>query len=573
MTHPQTIALDDAPPQMRPPAVLMQSATLAALQPCRISASRALLVRAIRERWRITRRAFDLDETARGSAFYRIETPDRVFDFPVYSFAFSPKGRTGRIIGRSWDMMAALVEGEMSADDIATTGVELPKLYEGRATPGTLIWCRSNRSSRAFNHTVERLAAGQQPDVATIGQVCYLMRNTGLDGNGTFGTRAFRALEADHPLRTALSAQMLCTYMMRVFAQDLVEHLARCRAPDTAVPLAPEIARYLGVGNGSALGLILFVNNHPQLIDRWLHARETALAAAKSLPVAANDARIGELSRLIARAVRFREQDSVRYDALIPSAQIAAELRGVQQTVQNLFDTGLVEGRRARYPLAALCDHLAPRVAAETLETLHALLIELVPDTADALAETLVVDEETVTQPEMTVGRLRQIVETEYRWALDIDMAAPGAQRFVWYKSVNAEEPRRGPLDEIPWAFNLGLDIPTLAQTLHAALAAFGDTAPVARLLLARPDLRAFIARVQTLSGLPYHSPIMNIMGDGFVPIDMVRLMNVAIHGIDKTRDYLNRNLRGVLYHGAPLPDEIATGTSADWFWPEAPAT
>ena len=95
----------------------------------------------------------------------------------------------------------------------------------------------------------------------------------------------------------------------------------------------------------------------------------------------------------------------------------------------------------------------------------------------------------------------------------------------------------------------------------------------MARLLLARPDLRAFVARVQTLSGLPYHSPIMNIMGDGFVPIDMVRLMNVAIHGIDKTRDYLNRNLRGVLYHGAPLPVEIAAGTSTDWFWPEAPVS
>ena len=38
-------------------------------------------------------------------------------------------------------------------------------------------------------------------------------------------------------------------------------------------------------------------------------------------------------------------------------------------------------------------------------------------------------------------------------------------------------------------------------------------------------------------------------------------MMNVGIHGIDKTRDFLNRNLRGVLYHGAPLPDEIAAGT------------
>ena len=64
---------------------------------------------------------------------------------------------------------------------------------------------------------------------------------------------------------------------------------------------------------------------------------------------------------------------------------------------------------------------------------------------------------------------------------------------------------------------------------------------------------------------------MMNIMGDSFVPIDIVRLMNVAIHGIDKTRDYLNRNLRGVLFHGAPLPDEIARGEGADWFWPAEP--
>ena len=29
-----------------------------------------------------------------------------------------------------------------------------------------------------------------------------------------------------------------------------------------------------------------------------------------------------------------------------------------------------------------------------------------------------------------------------------------------------------------------------------------------------------------------------------------------------------NRNLRGVLYHGAPLWDEIASGVPDDWFWP-----
>jgi len=64
---------------------------------------------------------------------------------------------------------------------------------------------------------------------------------------------------------------------------------------------------------------------------------------------------------------------------------------------------------------------------------------------------------------------------------------------------------------------------------------------------------------------------MMNMMDDKFIPIDIVGMMNVAIHGIDKTRDYLGRNLRGVLYHGAPLPDEIAAGTSQDWFWPVEP--
>jgi len=559
------------PPRAREPRDLMRVKTLAALQPCRLSASRALMVRAIRERWKIARLAFDLDANARGSAFYRIETPKRTFDFPVYSFEFSPKGRTGRIIGRSWDMMAALVEGPMSTADIMSTRNELPKLYEGRATPGTLIWCRSNRSSRAFDHTVERLAAGLQPNLEVIGQVCYLMRNTGLDGNGTFGTRSFRVLETDHPLRGALAAQMLCAYLMRVFAQDLVEHLARCRSP-SAVPLSRDIARYLGVGNGSALGLILFVNNHPHLIGRWLTAREGALAAAKSLQVAPDHPAVAHLLTLLDRAIRFRSEDRVRYEALVPSERLAEELKAMRDIVRRYVECGRVNGQRPVYPFATLCDALADRVLPEALETLHALLIEIVPDVADAFAEDLIVDEETVTRPEMPMARLREILHRDYRWALDTDMLAPGARRYIWYKSANAEEPRRGPIDEVPWAFNLGLDVPSLAQAVDLALAEFDDRTPVARLLLARPDLRGFIARVQSLADLRYHTPIMNIMDDGFVPIDVVRLMNVGLHGIDKTRDYLNRNLRGVLFHGAPLPDEIAAGTNTEWFWPQEPA-
>lgn len=550
-----------AAPAPRPASELMQPRRLAALQPSRISASRALMARALRERWRITRLRFAVDDRARGQALYRIATPNGVFDFPVFSFEFSPKGRTGRIIGRSWDMMAALVEGPMSEAAIATTGEELPKLYAGRATPGTLIWCRSNRSSRAFNHTLDRLAQGRQPDIGTVGQVCYLMRNTGLDGNGTFGTRSFRTLEPDHPLRTSLSAQMLCAYLMRVFAQDLIDALARHRSAQ-AVPLARETARFLGVGNGSALGLVLFVNNHPRLIDAWLSAHEQALAAAKALP--AHQVPVAKLQRLLDRAIQHRREDKVSYDHRPSSNAIADDLAVVRGEVARL---DLAES----YPLAALCDAMAAKVGPEAQETLHSLLIELVPETADALAATLVVDEETATRPEMSAGRLRELLHARYRWALDIDLSAPESAKYVWYKSRNAEEPRRGPWSEVDFAFNLGLDLPRLAQELDRAIAEGDPKRLTAHLLLQRPDLRAFVARIQSLDGLAYHSPMMNMMGEGFIPIDIVGMMNVAIHGIDKTRDYLNRNLRGVLYHGAPLPDEIAAGVSDDWFWPLEP--
>ena len=363
---------------------------------------------------------------------------------------------------------------------------------------------------------------------------------------------------------------MLCAYMMRVFAQDLVDHLARCRSPD-AVRLSGEIARYLGIGNGSALGLVLYVNNHPRLIDRWLSAREQALAAAKSLQLGQSDPRLARLSDLLDRAIKFRREDRVRYDRLTPSTQIARDLETVRMAVDTLSRIGEVDGVRWPYPLAALCDAMASKAGLEAQETLHALLIELVPEVADKLVERLVVDEEIVERPEMTMGALRELLHTNYRWALETDISTPESRRFVWYKSVNAEEPRRGPSNEIEWAHNLGLDLPRLAQVLDGALSAADPQQSSARLLLARPELRSFVARVQSLNGLNYHSPIMNMMDEEFVPIEIVGMMNVALHGIDKTCDYLSRNLRGVLYHGAPLPDEIASGKSGDWFWPTEP--
>jgi len=556
---------------MRSPAELMKPERLAVIQPSRISASHALMAQAIEQRWKITCTRFDIDAKGKGVANYLIEIDGWKFSFPVFAFEPSAHGRTGRIIGRTWDMLGALVEGEISEADLRKTGEELPKLYEGRATPNTLIWCRSNRSARFFDQAVQALAAGRQPDVGVLAETCYLMRNTGLDGNGTFGTKSFLAYEADHPLRWSLASQMLCAYMMRVYAQDLVQHLARLASP-TACTMAPELRRFLGVGNGSALGLMLFVNNHPRLIERWLWIREEALANAKGLEPAAALAQCPTLLHLLDRAICFREEDRGVYESFISSAAVAQELRIVRAETARLQQRLHANLASTELPFAELCRSLEGRVHDEVLETLHSLLIELVPEVADRLCRNLILDEELVGTPQMPVGRLRDLLRSEYPWAFDIDLD-DSQRRYVWYKSATAEEPRRGPKDALGDVVKLGLDMPKLIIDLDTDLAAQPADLSTARFLLAHPQHRAIVTRVQALAGTPYHSPHADIMSEAFIPAHITRLLNVGVHGIDKTRDYLNRNLRGVLFHGAPLPEDLASGNASQhWFYPSEPA-
>lgn len=545
----------------------MLPAHLAMLQPSRLSVSRLLMAKAIKQRWRIRLDQWRIDDNAVGSAVYHIDTGAMVFSFSVLSFAPNAQGKTGRIIGRSWDMMGALTEGRVPDADLETMAVELPKLYEGRATPGTLIWARANRSSRAFDHTVQALVAGEQPDIGVLSEVCYLMRNTGLDGNGTFGTRSFLALEADHPLRRPLDAQMLSAYMMRTFSIDLAHHLARVRNPQ-APDIDPAIQRYLGVGNGSALGLILFVNNHPRLMHNWLTARQHAIQAACALQVGADSLEVTMLDRMIRRTIVFRREDRMEYERFADSATVAAELVQVRETLDRLRAQA---GQVPTDLFGQLAQWTQAHVHEETCQCLLGLLTELVPDVCDREAEHLAVSEDFLVEPDMPAADLRDLVEREYAWAFEMDVDSEAARRHIWYKSVSAEEPRRGPAAEVEYAFNLGLDLPRLVRDLHAALSNAGTHDTVGDFLVRYPQLRSIVARIQTLRGLDAHSPHMNIMDEQFVPVDIVRLMNVGMHGVDKARDYLGRNLRGVLFHGAPTPSDLAAGAATDWFFPQEP--
>ncbi|WP_336204018.1 hypothetical protein [Nonomuraea sp. LPB2021202275-12-8] len=564
--------MSDVPLTIRPrdPSSLMRPERLAALQPSRFSASRSLLTAMLTQGWSVTLDRLDLDDRGAGTAVYRVRTHAGTLSFVAFSSEPSHIDRTPRIIGQSWDMVGALLEGEADADRIEWTRAQLPKLYAGRAAPGTLVWCRSNRSLRAFGHAVEALAAGRQPDLAALREVGYLMRNTGLDANGTFGTRTFLSYGEDHPLAVPYHAQMLTAYLMREFGFDLCEHLARAAAPG-AVPLDPAIKRHLGLGNGSALGLVLFIANHPRLVHRWLSVREEGLARARALVPVAGDPAYGTLVRLLDRAVVYREQDPMRYRAFPDGPRLAGELRTVRELARELRDAGTVRGERPALPFEALRAAVAGTVTAETEEILDALLMELLPPETDDLARRLIVDEALVGEPGMTVGELSSVLRGVYGWALDLPLTEEARRRRVWYKSRAAEEPRSGPREQFPGGFDLSSDVPGDVRRLARLLSGYGSSTRVGRVLFDHPEERAAVERLQALRGQTYALPRMDMLDLGFVPVQIIRLANAAFYGLDRTKDFLDRTLRGLIFQGAPPRDELSTADPGAWWHPAEP--
>ncbi|MFB7574710.1 hypothetical protein [Streptomyces sp. NPDC056165] len=553
----------------RPAAEIMTPAALSSLQADRLSSARSLVNRMLREGWRIERRSLTVEADGSGEAVYRIHVTGRVMDFAAFVFPPSSQERTLRIFDLGWDMMGALFDGPATAEDIEHTRNEMPRLYHGRATGHTLTWCRSNRSLRVFEHVVEALAAGRQPDTVALARVGYLMRNIGLDGNGTFGTRTFLAYGEAHPLAVPYHAQLLSAYMMRELSADLVEALA-ARRSDTAVALDPEVRRFLGVGNSSALGLVLWVGNHPMLVDRWISLREQVLAHARALPAAPGSAVADTLVALLERAVAYQSEDVNKYTCFTPAERIVADLRLVLDAITARAAAAETGGRGPT--VAELVDGVEG-VSAEAAEVVNSVLTELDPVESDRLAARLTVEETFRRDSAATTGELRALLADHYAWALSVDRTAPGAVANTWYKSRSAEEPRCGATDELPeGTIDLTVDIPGMVQELDDALAAEDPALPVGRLLARRPDLRGAVERLQSLAGQAYAFPHANIRDADFVPARIIRLANAALYGLERTKDYLGRDLRGVIFQGAPTATDLDGADGArTWFWPAVP--
>jgi hypothetical protein len=550
----------------------MRLERLGCFHPTRLSFMRSLLRRMAREHWRFERQRFDIDETGEGVAVYAVHipaarAPARSVRLVAFGHAIADHQRTDRVIAERWDATFVLTSAEADDRTIARLAANVPRQEAGRCSAAEFVLSRANKSMRLFGPVVESLAAGRQPDPRSLLEVGYLMRTTAVYGNGKFGLSDLANTFAQGLFSRPFEAEMLIVYLIREFTFDLAEHLARTRSPATAVRLSPDAKHMLGIGNATGLGMAPFLCSHPQLIGRWIDARETALARVCGLERADPDA-IARFMELFDRAVRHLAQ----WETSDPRQHARIEVLCDEIPA---FGRWLLDGGRdllaAPYGWARLAEEAARRLSPEGQELINSLMLEPHGALVDDLEDGLAVEEGLHVDPVMSLAGLRALIERAYGWALERDYEAPGAQHFFWYVSEEKLEPRLGERGLDPGAdkelpIGVGRDVKRLYEVL-VPLAAKSPDMTVAELQLARPDLRRILARVQSLAPQPYAEIRDNLLGRDLVAVDLLRC-KLATFGASKFDPKSDRWTRINMYQGAPGFDELNVENSDDWAFP-----
>ncbi|QGY00293.1 hypothetical protein EI983_04180 [Roseovarius faecimaris] len=549
----------------RDPAIVMTLARMGSFHQSRLSFMRVLLRRLKSENWRFETREFDIDARGVGHAVYTAHGPERSYSLVAFAHDLPPEQRSDRVIATAWDATFTLFDGIPDAEDITRLSQNIPKQEAGRVTEKSLSVSRANRSVRLWEHVVDALAAGRQPDAVKVGDVGYLMRTTAVYGSGKLGA-ADREATADRPeFRAPFQIEMLSVYLTRAFVMDLVEHMARLRAPDTAVPLDPALRRSFGIGNSTGLGMAPFLMTHPVLINNWIAAKEWALARVRSLPVAAPE-EVDIFRQFCTRAALHAQQWTSEHPIQIE--KLAALRRDMATLQDHLQSADLTSDM----PWNRLWLWAEGALSLEGQEQLVSLLLEPYGDLVNGLSDCMYADEQESWRIDgaMQIADLKAIVEDIYDWALKIDWDDPATQARVWYTSEAKLEPRVGERHSEPIApYEQPLCPGRDATQMYADLAQ-SDAGLVAEFLLRHPEHRHIVRRAQIAARYPYAEIRDNTISAAMLPIDLLRA-KLSFFGACHFDPRSDRWLRINMFQHAPFPYELAKANAEGWTYPPLP--
>ncbi len=542
----------------RHPQQVMRLQRLGCAHQSRLSFMRILLRRLKRERWSFSREAFDVNSDGVGHAILTARGPVRSYSLVAFFHQLAAENRSDRVIAEAWDATFTLFDGVPDADDIKRLSANVPRQEAGRVSHRELSLSRANRSARLWQHVVTSLARGVQPDPVKIASVGYLMRTTAVYGSGKFGAADREDIADRAEFSAPFQVEMLTVYLIRTLVRDLLQHQATAQGGSAAVLLDPTIARAIGIGNSTGLGMAPFVLNHPVLINNWVMAREEAIARVRSLRYA-SPSEIEFFTEILARS-----NDSIASwtsDHPLQQKKIATLQDDIAQLNHYLLNNPLT----GYQPWNRLYCRAEQTMSVEGQEFLASLMLEPYGELVDGLVECLSDNSgPDAIDGAMSLSELQSLIQTHYCWALDIDWDTESSCTKLWYVSEEKLEPRIGQrFEESLESFEQPLAPGRDVFQLHKATRGVDQT--VAAFLLRHPQHRHSVRRVQLMRTAPYAEVRDNTIDAAMMPIDLLRY-KLAFFGATQFDPRSDRWLRICLYANAPYPEELSH-QDAD-FWP-----
>ncbi|MBV7435402.1 DUF3726 domain-containing protein [Cardiobacteriaceae bacterium TAE3-ERU3] len=538
----------------RAPSTVMHPERLGAMHQTRLSFTRHLLRKMAREQWRVHQHDWQLNPQGFGHVIYQLNTPNNRYHLVVFCDQIADHERNDRVIAEKWDVTFALVEGDVDTTMLLNLRANVPLQEAGRNSNNVLILARANKSVRVFEHLVERLSNGEQPDSDLLTQVGYILRTTAVYGNGKFGIADFKKLENNPDFNTAFAAQLCAVYLLRQFSLDWVHYIAAQQNPQHATRLTPAIQTYIGIGNATGLGMAPYLINHPRVVDAWLSAREHALSAVCTAELDRDNQ--AQLCALLARAKAHLQQiDTIdnQQDVLNQTAESELE--------QLITDIKQDEERQS----AADIRTRSEQYSLETQEILIACLLECFPDLVDPYEDQHYTDETLSYPTGCTIGDIKRCLTERYTWATDIDFDDYPNRYWFWYRSQEKEEPRMGVRDEEPGQDReLSLDIARQVNRFNAAIAAQDDNTSLSSFLLEQPKWRSIARRIWTMTHSDMGDIQINVLHRNTRPMVLLRC-KLAILGATKFDPRSDRWVRVTFFQGAPLLANLHDG---EWLFP-----
>jgi len=534
---------------LRKPEFVMKLDRLGSFHQSKLSFLRSF-IREFKD-WAFQTGEFELNEKGFGHCIYIVNKEDKKYSLVCFSNELDDSERSDRVIATKWDASFVLFDGIPTKQDIQRLKTNVPLQEQGRVTEKELCLSRANKSVRVFEHVVDCLSQGKQPDTKLLYDVGYLYRTTAVYGSGKFGLADRIKIQDRGELKGPFRLEMMLVFLARQFTFDMVNHVAKMRSPKLAVKLSDDIARNLGIGNSTGLGMAPFIVNHPALLNQWILSKEKALQAIRSIPITSEreKEKFQNYLSTIQENIKFWKTDS---DYQIKkNSQLIEDLENFQKYFSNL--------KLEKFFWNSTYEWVEKNTQAECCEFIVSLLMEVYPDIVEPLSYEMSINEEDFFDfdSSRSIGDICALIEKRYTWLIDIDFEKKNNIFNFWYYSKNKQEPRMsdrfsedGAERELPLA--IARDI----NKLYLELKNYSEREPLSSYLLKNQEYRHVLRRIFICEKLPYSEIQDNTISKSLIPVDMLRL-KLSFFGATRFDPRSDRWVRITMYQGAPLMKEI----------------